>query len=134
MPRKTALNETIVQRPPVPEKELDGIDLVEAATNLFSDLRMLDESGVDTIAVMPVPNEGLGEARENIEQWCRYVLGHQFARPSGWELQNMLCVARLMIHAALARCETRGCHVRTDFPQRDDEHWNRHIVFRRGEE
>ena len=39
-----------------------GADLVEAATNLFSDLRTLDESGVDTIAVMPVPNEGLGEA------------------------------------------------------------------------
>lgn len=78
--------------------------------------------------------EGLGEARENIEQWCRYVLAHQFARPLGWELQNMLCIARLMIHAALARQETRGCHVRTDFPQRDDEHWNRHIVFRRGEE
>jgi L-aspartate oxidase len=78
--------------------------------------------------------EGLGEARENIEQWCRYVLAHQFARPSGWELQNMLCVARLMIHAALARQETRGCHVRTDFPHRDDERWNRHITFRRGED
>jgi L-aspartate oxidase len=78
--------------------------------------------------------EGLGEARENIEQWCRYVLAYQFARPSGWELQNMLCVARLMIHAALARTETRGCHVRTDFPKRDDEHWTRHITFRRGEE
>jgi L-threonylcarbamoyladenylate synthase len=37
-------------------------DLVEAATNLFSDLRALDQSGVATIAVMPVPNEGLGEA------------------------------------------------------------------------
>ncbi len=37
-------------------------DLVEAATNLFSDLRTLDQSEVATIAVMPVPNEGLGEA------------------------------------------------------------------------
>jgi L-threonylcarbamoyladenylate synthase len=37
-------------------------DLVEAATNLFSDLRALDQSGVATIAVMPVPNQGLGEA------------------------------------------------------------------------
>jgi len=78
--------------------------------------------------------EGLGEARENIEQWCRYVLAQQFSRPSGWELQNMLCVARLMIHAALRREETRGGHVRIDFPNRDDEHWNRYISFRRGEE
>ena len=75
--------------------------------------------------------EGLGEAEENIEQWCRYVLAQQFPRPSGWELQNMLTVGRLMIHAARARQETRGCHVRTDFPDRDDVHWNRHLVFRR---
>jgi L-threonylcarbamoyladenylate synthase len=38
----------------------DG-DLVEAAANLFSYLRTLDAAGV-VIAVMPIPNEGLGEA------------------------------------------------------------------------
>jgi L-threonylcarbamoyladenylate synthase len=36
-------------------------DLVEAAANLFDHLRRLDASGT-SIAVMPVPNEGLGEA------------------------------------------------------------------------
>ena len=39
-----------------------GGDLVEAAANLFSDLRTLDGADVATIAVMPVPTEGLGEA------------------------------------------------------------------------
>ena len=37
-------------------------DLVEAAANLFSHLRMLDASRAAAIAVMPIPNEGLGEA------------------------------------------------------------------------
>ena len=37
-------------------------DLVEAAANLFSHLRALDACGAKTIAVMPVPREGLGEA------------------------------------------------------------------------
>jgi L-threonylcarbamoyladenylate synthase len=37
-------------------------DLVEAAANLFAHLRALDASGVASIAVMPVPFEGLGEA------------------------------------------------------------------------
>jgi len=37
-------------------------DLVEAAANLFSHLRALDRSGAGTIAVMPVPSVGLGEA------------------------------------------------------------------------
>ncbi len=76
-------------------------------------------------------NDGLCEALSNLDHWCRYVLPHQFTKPSGWELQNMLCVARLMVGAALERKETRGCHVRTDFAQRDDEHWNRHITFKR---
>jgi L-threonylcarbamoyladenylate synthase len=37
-------------------------DLLEAAANLFSALRELDASGVATIAVMPIPDTGLGEA------------------------------------------------------------------------
>jgi L-threonylcarbamoyladenylate synthase len=37
-------------------------DLIEAAANLFSHLRALDTAGAATIAVMPVPREGLGEA------------------------------------------------------------------------
>jgi L-threonylcarbamoyladenylate synthase len=37
-------------------------DLVEAAANLFSYLRILDAVGAAAIAVMPVPREGLGEA------------------------------------------------------------------------
>ena len=37
-------------------------DLIEAAVNLFSHLRALDASGVQRIAVMKVPHEGLGEA------------------------------------------------------------------------
>jgi L-threonylcarbamoyladenylate synthase len=37
-------------------------DLIEAATNLFSHLRALDAAGAKTIAAMPVPHDGLGEA------------------------------------------------------------------------
>jgi L-threonylcarbamoyladenylate synthase len=37
-------------------------DLTEAAANLFAHLRALDASGAPTIAAMPVPRTGLGEA------------------------------------------------------------------------
>ncbi len=37
-------------------------DLVEAAANLFAHLRALDGTGASTIAVMPIPSHGLGEA------------------------------------------------------------------------
>lgn len=39
-----------------------GGDLIEAAANLFSHLRKLDAAGAKTIAVMPIPRDGLGEA------------------------------------------------------------------------
>ncbi len=37
-------------------------DLAEAAANLFAALRALDASGASAIAVMPIPEQGLGEA------------------------------------------------------------------------
>ncbi|HZA01360.1 MAG TPA: Sua5 family C-terminal domain-containing protein, partial [Hyphomicrobiaceae bacterium] len=37
-------------------------DLIEAAANLFSALRKLDAIGAPTIAVMPIPETGLGQA------------------------------------------------------------------------
>jgi len=40
----------------------DASDLAEAAANLFAYLRKLDASGADKIAVMPIPETGLGEA------------------------------------------------------------------------
>ena len=39
----------------------DG-NLDEAAANLFASLRSLDKSGCESIAVMPIPDEGMGEA------------------------------------------------------------------------
>jgi L-aspartate oxidase len=73
----------------------------------------------------------LGEAVETVEGWCRYVLPRQFADPAGWQLQNMLEVARLMIRAAAVRCETRGVHVRRDHPTSLDQ-WRQHIAWQRG--
>jgi L-threonylcarbamoyladenylate synthase len=37
-------------------------DLIEAASSLFAALRQLDATGAATIAVMPIPSHGLGEA------------------------------------------------------------------------
>ncbi|MDJ0652517.1 MAG: L-threonylcarbamoyladenylate synthase [Xanthomonadales bacterium] len=50
-----------------PGKEADlnlsvNSDTVEAAANLYRMLRELDSMGADTIAVMPIPEYGLGEA------------------------------------------------------------------------
>jgi L-aspartate oxidase len=77
--------------------------------------------------------DDLADALESVDQWRRYVLGRQFADIEGWELQNMLTLARVMIQAALAREESRGVHLRIDFPKLDDARWNRHLWFQRDE-
>jgi L-aspartate oxidase len=78
--------------------------------------------------------QDLEEALEMITFWCRYVMDKEFESPQGWQLQNMLTVARLITMCARQREESRGVHFRRDFPERDPG-WQRHIVLRNaGEE
>jgi L-aspartate oxidase len=46
---------------------------------------------------------------------------------AGWGRASVLTVAMLIARAALRREESRGAHYRTDFPKRDDVHWNRRV-------
>jgi len=73
----------------------------------------------------------LVEAEERVDFWTSYVLDTEFLSPVGWQLQNMLSVAKLIIHCARQRCESRGVHLRTDFPETDDEHWLRHTIVQK---
>lgn len=45
------------------------------------------------------------------------------------EMVNMLITARIIVQAALGRKESRGGHFRSDYPQRDDLHWKKHVSF-----
>ncbi|MBS0204656.1 MAG: L-aspartate oxidase [Planctomycetes bacterium] len=63
--------------------------------------------------------EGLEAALQQVEFWDRYVGPREFHTTEGWELQNMLLVARMMIRAAQLRQESRGTHYRNDFPETD---------------
>jgi L-aspartate oxidase len=78
--------------------------------------------------------EDLTEADALIEFWQSYVLDKVFDQPQGWELQNMLTLGRLMAYAALVRTETRGVHYRSDYPERDDKHWRKHLMITIGHE
>jgi L-aspartate oxidase len=69
----------------------------------------------------------LEDAQVTIKQWEQYVLAVQMPDKVGWELQNMLTVARTMVQSALSRKESRGVHLRVDFPEIDNSHWNQHI-------
>jgi fumarate reductase (CoM/CoB) subunit A len=46
------------------------------------------------------------------------------------ELENLLTVAEMVSRAALFRKESRGAHIRDDYPQRDDSRWLVHTVIK----
>jgi len=52
----------------------------------------------------------------------------EFDEPQGWQLQNMLTVARLVAMSARQREESRGVHYRADFPETSPD-WARHIII-----
>jgi L-aspartate oxidase len=103
-----------------PTKQLDLADIRASLKSL-----MWHATGVRR------DEERLQRAAQTVDRWCRYVLSWQFSDPSGWELQNMLVISRLMIEAALRRRESRGVHLRTDLPDLDDPRWCRHLSWQR---
>ena len=48
--------------------------------------------------------------------------------PDAWEATNLHAVASVLAATAARRTETRGCHWREDFPDRDDAHWRGHLL------
>ncbi len=75
---------------------------------------------------------GMTEALRQILFWERYLFTSAFPDPGGWELQNLLVLAHALTESALAREESRGVHFRTDFPERDDARWLKHLLWRDG--
>jgi L-aspartate oxidase len=56
-----------------------------------------------------------------------------FDDPQAWETQNMLTVALAIATGAATRCESRGVHYRTDFPDPADS-WRCHIDLVRADD
>jgi succinate dehydrogenase/fumarate reductase flavoprotein subunit len=59
--------------------------------------------------------------------------GHLAGNPQlfgAMETENMLLLAQGLIESALLRRETRGAHLRTDYPERDDRRWLAHTTVR----
>ena len=77
---------------------------------------------------------GIIRSAEMLQEALDYLQKYTDLQPttrSGFELQNMLALSRLITDGALVRQESRGAHYRSDYPNRDDLHWHRHITFRR---
>ena len=92
------------------DEELNLTDLRNALSSL-----MWRQVGIERT------EEAMEDAAEQVEFWDRFVSNREFAEVAGWELQNLLLVAQLMIVSARARTESRGVHLRRDFPETDPQ-------------
>ena len=54
--------------------------------------------------------------------------------PKSWETTNLLHLGQALTYAATLREETRGGHVREDFPARDDERYLHHVHLSRSDD
>jgi len=73
----------------------------------------------------------LGDAVAQLAAWRGAVVQARRQTPADRELRrvaSLVTVGLLIARAALRREESRGGHFRTDFPQRDDIHWNKHVA------
>lgn len=83
---------------------------------------------------------GIVRTREALERAAQELASiHAELRPPARQVKelevfNLLTVASLMVRGAVAREESRGVHLRQDFPEKDDEHWKRHVTLRYGED
>ena len=102
----------------------DEISVDEGSAPSHRDVQQLmwDCAGIERQAA------GLQEGLARAATWHGTV--KHPTRPQ-YELRQMAILARLMLTAALRREESRGAHFRSDFPDRDDAHWQHHQVFRR---
>ncbi len=107
----------------IPDSERGVLDLEDVRSSLRS--AMWRNVGLERTGAR------LSDATEMFDFWSRYTLDKVFDEPAGWETQNMLLAGALVARAALAREETRGCHVRADH-QNTSSKFLAHDIWRRG--
>ena len=109
---------TIARAATAPPEHPDLQRMMWAAAGIERTAETL-EQGIAELAGWPAPPRNRGSS--SAERRARV------------ERRAMAQVAAVMLDAALRRTESRGGHYRNDFPERDDRHWQRHQVYRRGE-
>ncbi len=107
----------VVERESVPTTEPLGVgairDLMWRGAGLFRTRRGLEDAVV--------------RLDRAYQQTALDMQAHDADVPA-WRRFNLMTVARLIARAALRREESRGGHFRQDFPERDDLHWQVHLI------
>ena len=108
---------------PVRARESLPLDLLDVRNSL--------RSLVSRSAGLVRDGDTISGALQMLDFWQKYVYAEEFKSQDGYELQNMLACAQLVLRASLRREESRGAHQRSDFPKTDDQNWRKHLCLNR---
>ena len=103
-------------------ESVDGVLISDDSRAELQSLMTLDAGPVRDGAELRTTAAGLKQIAGDIGEPCT----------ADWEMTNLWTVAAFLAHAALLRTESRGSHVRADFPSTDDEKWRIRLVGMRG--
>jgi L-aspartate oxidase len=100
---------------------------------------LLDPAARVQVQAAMTSGSGVLRSAESTEQTARrlaQIAASTSAVPSAgaWETTNLHQVATVLTAVAGLRSESRGGHVRSDFPARDDERWRGHQTVRLDED
>ena len=102
-------------------RDQKGLDAAGRELTALLDPALLDPALLDPATVDGPPFEGAPVQGAPVQG--APVRGET----ESWEATNLLTVASAVVAAAMRREETRGSHWRSDFPDRDDQHWRGHL-------
>ena len=113
---------------------LDGQTSGESVARVGADMRRTLQLHCGVFRFPDLLAEGVAKIREIAVRAGRTEIADKSkvfntARVEALELDNLIEVARATLVSAEARKESRGAHDRSDFPERDDEHWMRHTLW-----
>ena len=117
---------------------LDGATAGEQVADVANALRKTMQSHCGVFRNQQLLSEGVARVMQ-LEQRVRNTAikdksrTFNTARVEALELDNLIEVAKATIVSAEARRESRGAQARSDYPERDDQHWLKHTLwFREG--
>jgi succinate dehydrogenase / fumarate reductase flavoprotein subunit len=106
----------------------------ERFTDIRREMKQVMQNDFGVFRTADVMKQGLDKLMKLRERLKHAVLPDKSkvfntSRIEALEMDNLMEVAIATAYAALTREESRGAHSRSDFPERDDAHWLKHLTI-----
>ncbi|MEQ9617682.1 MAG: L-aspartate oxidase [Deltaproteobacteria bacterium] len=111
--------------------DLPQFDISRAQESLFTEFKTACCRIMNRCVGIVRSREGLSQAEEELKSL--YAYSEKFSGYYRLKLNMILEVSSMITRFSLIREESRGVHIRQDYPA-EDPRWRKHIVMKKGEE